>query len=108
MDVVQHAQPAVVLPQCLARPLTLGDVALDAEVAGDAALAVVEAEVVSLDLDRRAVEPALVGFHMQTAMVEELAPDAAPMRKVVLEQIPWRGAEERLARGPGTGPASRR
>ena len=103
MDVVQDAQPAVVLPQCMARPLTLGDVALDAEVAGDAALGVVEAKVVSLDLDRRAVEPALVGFHMQTAVVEELAPDAAAMRKIVLEQIPRRSAEERLTRGPVLG-----
>ena len=99
VNVVQHAQPAVVLPQRLTGALTLGDVALDAEVAGDAALGVVETEVVAFDLDRRAVEPALVGFDMEPAMVEELAPDAAAVREVVLKQIPRRGAEKRLACG---------
>ena len=40
-------------------------------------LVVVQADVVALDVDRRAVEAALVRLDVQLAAVEELAPDAA-------------------------------
>ena len=39
-------------------------------------LGVVQADVVAFDVDRRAVEPALVRLDVQLAAVEELAPDA--------------------------------
>ena len=99
MDVVEHLQPAVVLPQGLAGPLTLRDVPLDAEMAGNSALGIVETEVVTFDPDRCPVDPSLVGFHVQTPAIEEFAPDTAAVGQIVTEEVFRCRAEKLLARG---------
>ncbi len=80
------------------QPHLLGDVALDAEVADQAVRVVVQTDVVTLDVDRAAVEPALVGGQVQLSAVEELLPDRAAARHVVRRRSPW-DAGPRTARG---------
>ncbi len=77
MRVVEGLQPAVVPAQSIFGVLALGDVALDAEVPGDAPVRIIEAQVVAFDLHRRAVGTPLVGFDVQPPAVEELPPDTA-------------------------------
>ena len=76
----------------------LGHVALDAEVTGDAPFRIVEAQIVAFDVDRGAVEAALVGLDMQPAAIEEIAPHAPAVRQVVLEEVLRRHPQELLAR----------
>ena len=72
------------LAQSVIGPLAFGDVALNPEVAGDAPFGVVEAEVISVDPDRRAVNPPLVGLDVQPSAIEEIAPHAATVFEIVL------------------------
>ena len=81
----------------LLEPLALGHVALNTEVAGDAPFCVVEAEVVAFDPDGRAVDPPLVGLDVEPSAIEEIAPHAATVLDIVLEQVLRRHADERLA-----------
>src|SRR5688572_26003301 len=83
VNVVQDLQPTVVLAQRLTGALAFRDVALNAEMPGDAALFVVKAEVVALDPDRRPVDPPFVGLDVQSPAIEELTPDAAAMGEIM-------------------------
>ena len=58
-------------------PLPLGDVALDPEVPEDPAGAVVQADVVALDPDRRAVELPFVGLDVEAPGVEDISRQSA-------------------------------
>jgi hypothetical protein len=69
-------------------------------VPGNAALLVIETDVVAFDPHRRTVDTALVSLDMKPAAIEKLAPDAAPVRRVVAKVFHRRGAEERFARRP--------
>src|SRR4029453_4802949 len=95
MDVMQNLQTAGVLAKGLAGPLALSDISLNAEMAGDASRAVVEAEVIPFDPDGRAVPASLVRLDVKPAAVEEVPPDTATMHEVVLEQV-FRGEAEKL------------
>jgi len=75
-----------------------GHVALNAEVSGDSAGGIVEAEVVPFNRYRRAIELALVGFHVQPSRLEKAPPHFAAVREVVFIKIIGGEAEELLAR----------
>ena len=77
-----------------------GDVALNPEVAGDAPVSVVEADVVPFDEDRIAVETAFLRFDMKAPAIEELPPHPARVTQVVREQLPRCDADELIRRGP--------
>ena len=59
------------------------DLTLNTEVADDSTLGIVQTNVVTLDIDRRAIEPMLVSLEMQLATVEELAPDTTAGLEIV-------------------------
>ena len=81
----------------LLEPLAFGHVPLNTEVAGDAFFGVVEAEVVPFDPDGRAVDPPLVGLDVEASAIEEIAPHAAAVLDIVLEEVLRRHADERVA-----------
>ena len=101
----QHLELAFAL---FHRAPPFGDVALDPEVAGDAPVSVVEADVVPFDEDRIAVEAAFLRFDMEAPAIEELPPHPARVAQVVREQLPRRDADELIAARPRTAAASRR
>ena len=74
----QHLELALAL---FNRAAPFGDVTLDAEVPGDPAFSVVEADVVAFDRRRVAVEPALLCLDVQAAAIEEAAPDPAAVTR---------------------------
>jgi hypothetical protein len=94
VNVVQDLQPPVVLTQRAIGANAMRHVSLNAEVARDAALPIVEAQVVPFDRHRGSIGAALVGLDVQPAAIEELAPDLAAVRNVVPEQIGRRRTQE--------------
>ena len=87
MRIVKHLQATVVSVERLLGSPALGDIPLDAEMAGNPPLGVVEAQVVAFDLDARPVDPALVGLDMKPAAIQEVAPDAASVLEIVPEKV---------------------
>jgi glutaredoxin len=103
-DRVSVLQPPVELAKALLGVASFGDVALDAEVPGEASLGVVEADVIAFNPDLRAVvEAAFLGFDPELAPVEEVAPEAASVGHVVPVEVAGPQTDELLARRPVLG-----
>src|SRR5438876_1063248 len=73
--------------QSLLRLLSASDVALNAEISGEAALLIVNTDVVAVQPDRDSVLTPLFAFAMPMAGIQHLADEFAPLGQIVGEDI---------------------
>jgi len=83
----ERAELLARLCDLLSRQVAVGDVTLNAEMSGDPALPVVDAEVMAFDANRSAVHAPLVGLDVDMPRIEHRAPPLLPALDVVREEL---------------------